>query len=160
MENVKRFKYSIAYVVSIVLVNIGFVYVTPVPLLGEMFPPMSLLVGVIFILRDFAQREIGHKVLGAMAIGAVLSYLMADPFVAIASLVAFIISELADWAVYTFTKKPLGQRILISSAVGTPIDSAVFLWMLGFFTPVGCLLMIVAKMLSALLIWWRIKNED
>ena len=160
MENVKRFKYSIAYVVSIVLVNIGFVYVAPVPLLGEMFPPMSLLVGVIFILRDFAQREIGHKVLGAMAIGAVLSYLMADPFVAIASVVAFIISELADWAVYTFTKKPLGQRILISSAVGTPIDSAVFLWMLGFFTPVGCLLMIVAKMLSALLIWWRIKNED
>ena len=158
MENVKRFKYSIAYVVSIVLVNIGFVYVTPVPLLGEMFPPMSLLVGVIFILRDFAQREIGHKVLGAMAIGAVLSYLMADPFVAIASLVAFIISELADWAVYTFTKKPLGQRILISSAVGTPIDSAVFLWMLGFFTPVGCLLMIVAKMLSALLIWWRIQD--
>ena len=113
MENVKKFKYSIAYVVSIVLVNIGFVYVAPVPLLGEMFPPMSLLVGVIFILRDFAQREIGHKVLGAMAIGAVLSYLMADPFVAIASVVAFIISELADWAVYTFTKKPLGQRILI-----------------------------------------------
>jgi uncharacterized PurR-regulated membrane protein YhhQ (DUF165 family) len=160
MENVKKFKYSIAYVVSIVLVNIGFVYVAPVPLLGEMFSPMSLLVGVIFILRDFAQREIGHKVLGAMAIGAVLSYLMADPFVAIASVVAFTISELADWAVYTFTKKPLGQRILISSAVGTPIDSAVFLWMLGFFTPVGCLLMIVAKMLSAVLIWWRIKNED
>jgi len=158
MENVKKFKYSIAYVVSIVLVNVGFVYVAPVPLLGEMFPPMSLLVGVIFILRDFAQREIGHKVLGAMAIGAVLSYLMADPFVAIASVVAFIISELADWAVYTFTKKPLGQRILISSAVCTPIDSAVFLWMLGFFTPVGCLLMIVAKMLSALLIWWRLQD--
>jgi len=158
MVDVKKFKYSIAYVVSIVLVNIGFVYVAPVPLLGEMFPPMSLLVGVIFILRDFAQREISHKVLGAMAIGAVLSYLMADPFVAIASVVAFIISELADWAVYTFTKKPLGQRILISSAVGTPIDSAVFLWMLGFFTPVGCLLMIVAKMLSALIIWWRLQD--
>ena len=126
MENVKKFKYSIAYVVSIVLVNIGFVYVAPVPLLGEMFPPMSLLVGVIFILRDFAQHEIGHKVLGAMAIGAVLSYLMADPFVAIASVVAFIISELADWAVYTFTKKPLGQRILISSAVGTPIDKCFY----------------------------------
>lgn len=160
MERLKQFKYSIAYVVSIVLVNIGFVYIPPVPLLGEMFPPMSILVGVIFILRDFSQREIGHRVLVAMGIGAILSYFMADPFVAIASVVAFMISELADWAVYTYTKKPLGQRILISSAVGTPIDSAVFLWMLGFFTPVGCLLMIVAKMLSALLIWWRIKDED
>ena len=57
----------------------------------------------IFILRDFAQREIGHKVLGAMAVGAVLSYFMADPFVAFASVVAFMISELVDWVVYTFT---------------------------------------------------------
>ena len=83
--NIMNYKFTIAYIVSIVAVNIGFVYIPPVPLLGEMFPPMSLIVGLIFIARDFAQREIGHKVLGAMAVGAILSYLMADPFVAIAS---------------------------------------------------------------------------
>mgnify|MGYP000622018194 FL=1 len=152
-----KYKYTIGYVLSIVLVNIGFVFIAPVPLLGEMFPPMSLIVGAIFILRDFAQREIGHKVLGAMAIGAVLSYFMADPFVAIASVVAFFISEMVDWGVYTYTKKPLGQRILLSSAIGTPIDSAVFLLILGFFSPIGFLLMTVAKMIAAIVIWWKIK---
>ena len=160
MKKLNKFKYSLAYVVSILIVNIGFVYIPPVPLLGEMFPPMSLVVGLIFILRDFAQREIGHKVLIAMAIGAVLSYFMADPFVAVASVVAFAISELVDWGVYTFTKRPLKDRILLSSALGTPVDSAVFLLILGFFSPLGFLLMTVAKMLSAILVWWRIKNED
>ena len=160
MKKLNKFKYSLAYVVSILIVNIGFVYIPPVPLLGEMFPPMSLVVGLIFILRDFAQREIGHKVLIAMGIGAVLSYFMADPFVAVASVVAFAISELVDWAVYTFTKRPLKDRILLSSALGTPVDSAVFLLILGFFSRLGFLLMTVAKMLSAIIVWWRIKNED
>ena len=160
MKKLNKFKYSLAYVVSILIVNIGFVYIPPVPLLGEMFPPMSLVVGLIFILRDFAQREIGHKVLIAMGIGAVLSYFMADPFVAVASVVAFAISELVDWGVYTFTKRPLKDRILFSSALGTPVDSAVFLLILGFFSPLGFLLMTVAKMLSAIIVWWRIKNED
>lgn len=155
-----QYKFTIGYIISIVLVNIGFVYIPPIPLLGEMFPPMSLIVGIIFILRDFAQREIGHRVLGAMAVGAVLSYFMADPFVAIASVAAFFISEMVDWAVYTYTKKPLGQRILLSSAIGTPIDSAVFLLILGFFSPLGFLLMTIAKMIAAVVIWWRLKDED
>ena len=125
-----------------------------------MFPPITLLEGLIFILRDFAQKEIGHRVLIAMAIGAILSYVMADPFVAIASIVAFTISELVDWAVYTYTKRPLRDRILLSSAVGTPVDSAVFLSMLGFFSPVGFILMVVGKMLAAVLIWWKLGNDN
>ena len=152
-----KYKFTIGYILSIVLVNIGFVFIAPIPLLGEMFPPMSLVVGAIFILRDFAQREIGHRVLGAMAVGAILSYFMADPFIAIASVVAFFISEIVDWAVYTYTKKPLGQRILLSSAIGTPIDSAVFLLILGFFSPLGFLLMTIAKMIAAIAIWWKLK---
>ena len=94
-----------------------------------------------------------------MLVGAGLSYLMADPFVAIASLVAFVISETADWGVYSVTKKPLGQRILISSAIATPIDSAVFLYMIGYFSVLGCILMVLAKMVAAGLIWWRLKGE-
>jgi len=157
--NIMNYKFTIAYIVSIVAVNIGFVYIPPVPLLGEMFPPMSLIVGLIFIARDFAQREIGHKVIGAMAVGAILSYLMADPFVAIASVIAFAISEMVDWGVYTYTKRPLRDRILLSSALGTPVDSAVFLLILGFFSPLGFLLMTLAKMLTAVILWWRLKDE-
>ena len=152
-----KYKYTFGYILSILLVNIGFVYIQPIPLLGEMFPPMSIIVGFIFILRDFAQREVGHKVLAAMAVGAVLSYFMADPFVAFASVVAFMISELVDWVVYTFTKRPLKDRILLSSGLSTPIDSAVFLLMLGFFSPLGFILMTIAKMVAALIIWWRLR---
>ena len=151
------YKFSILYIISIVIVNIGFVYVPLVPLFGTMFPPMSLVVGIIFILRDYAQREIGHKVLAAMLIGGAISYFMADPYVAIASVTAFLISETVDWLVFTYTKRPFRDRILISSSLGTPIDSAIFLTMIGAFSWVGCLLMTIAKMISALFIWWRIK---
>jgi|TARA_R110000803_G_scaffold136388_1_gene203346 queuosine precursor transporter len=153
-----KYKYTGFYILSVVLVNIGFVYIPMISLFGEMFPPMTLVVGAIFILRDYAQREIGHKILGAMLIGAVLSYFMADPYIAVASLVAFIISEVVDWSVYTFTKKPLAQRILISSAISTPIDSLIFLQMIGSFTTTGFLVMTIAKMLAALLVWWKVKE--
>ena len=116
----RNYKFTIGYIVLIVMVNWGFTVVPLVPILGEMFPPMSLVVGLIFVARDFAQREIQHKVIIAMLFAAVLSYLMASPFVAVASLAAFLVSEFADWGVYTWTKKPFAERILISSAVSTP----------------------------------------
>lgn len=154
----QNYKYTIAYIISILSVNYGFSLVPPIPLLGEMWPPMSLAVGLIFVLRDFAQREIGHRVIGAMLIGALLSYYLADPFVALASLVAFAVSETADWAVYTYTKKPLKQRILLSSLIGTPLDSAIFLAMIGYFSIGGVLLMVASKMVAALLVlrFWRV----
>ena len=62
-------KFTLAYVASIEAVNIGFMVVPMVPIGSERCgAPMSLLVGAIFVLRDFAQREIGHGVLIAMLI--------------------------------------------------------------------------------------------
>ena len=99
-------KFTLIYIISIVLINIGFVHVPMLPLFGtgEMYPPMALIVGLVFVLRDYVQKEIGHKVLGAMAIGGILSYFMASPFVAIASVTAFLVSEIIDWAYYTWSK--------------------------------------------------------
>jgi len=155
------YKYSVLYIALIVLVNYGF---SVVPLVempgGEMWPPMSLVVGLIFIARDFAQREIGHRVLFAMVAAGALSYWMADPFVAIASVAAFLISEFADWAVYSFTKRPFSQRIFLSSAVGTPIDSIVFLAIIGHLSVAGVVAMTASKMLGAVVVWWMIKGRD
>lgn len=148
-------KYTVGYVAAILVANLGFSYLPMIDLPGgHALAPMSFLVGFVFVLRDFAQREIGHKVLGAMVAGVVASYLMADPFVALASAAAFAISELADWAVYTWTKKPLRQRVLISSAISTPIDSTVFMVMLGFFSLPGLLIMTASKMVGALAVWY------
>ena len=155
------FKYTALYVVLIVLVNWGF---TVVPLVelpgGEMWPPMSLVVGLIFVARDFAQREIGHRVIIAMLAAAAASYFMANPFVAVASLSAFLISEFADWAVYSFTRRPFSQRILLSSLIGTPLDSIAFLAIIGHFSLVGVVAMTVSKMLGALVVWWLIRRRE
>ena len=151
--------WTIAYVALIVLINIGFSIVPLVPVFGEMFPPLSLAVGLIFVARDFAQREIGHKVIGAMILAGFLSWLMADPFVALASVTAFLISESADWGIYTWTRKPFADRILISSIVSTPLDSGVFLAMIGHFSILNTILMTVAKMAGALVVWWMLKRQ-
>jgi uncharacterized PurR-regulated membrane protein YhhQ (DUF165 family) len=159
--NMMKYKLTVAYIVAIVIANLGFSYLPMIPLPGgEMLAPMSFLVGFIFVIRDFSQREIGHKVLGAMAVGGLLSYYMADPFVAYASVVAFMISESVDWGVYTFTNKPLKQRVLLSSLIGTPIDSAIFMSILGFFSWYGLLIMFISKMVGALIVWRMLGKEN
>lgn len=156
-----QYRHTILYIALIVLVNFAFVHVPLVPLPdGTMWPPVALLVGFVFVARDFAQREVGHYVLAAMFAGALLSYVIAAPQIAVASAAAFAISELADWAVYTFTGKPLSQRILYSSLLGTPIDSIVFLWMVGFFSIAGVIAMTASKMVGALIVWWMIRRRE
>ena len=155
-----QYKFTIAYILSVVLINVGFVYVPLIAFYDTMYPPMSIVVGLIFILRDFAQKEIGHKVFVAMLIGAFLSYIMANPYIAVASLVAFLVSEIVDWSVYSFTKKPLHERILISSLISTPIDSAIFLLMIGNFSVLATMTMFVSKMMAALAIWFWLGKKD
>ena len=136
--------------------NIGFVYVPLVPIFGVMFPPMAFGVGLIFIVRDYAQRDHGHRVLVAMLAALVISYYMASPIVAIASACAFAVSESIDWLIYTVLKKPFAMRVFASSLISTPIDSAVFLYMIGHFSIVGVVLMTFAKMLPAIVVGVRI----
>ncbi len=156
-----RYKFTALYIALIVTVNYAFSVIRLVELPdGTLWPPVALLVGFVFVVRDFAQREIGHKVLLAMLVGVAISYVMADPFVATASAAAFLISELADWAVYSFTKRPLSQRILFSSLLGAPIDSIVFLGIIGILTPVGAIAMTASKLAGAFIIWWMIRRRE
>lgn len=159
--NIATWRFTALYIALIVAVNIGF---SAVPLVelpgGVMWPPMSLVVGFVFIVRDFAQREIGHRILWAMAVGVGLSYLMADPFVALWSAIAFLVSELADWAVYTFTKRPMSERVIYSSFLSAPVDSAVFLIGLGIATPAGIATMTASKLLGAVAVWWLMRRRE
>lgn len=152
--------YVIAYVALIVAVNIAFSIAPMLPLPGGgFFPPVALLVGFVFIARDFVQRAAGHRVLWAMLAGTGISYVLADPFVATASAVAFAISEIVDWAVYTGTRRPLSDRILLSSAIGTPVDTAIFLSMIGAFGWAGFAAMTASKMMGALAVWLTLRRR-
>ena len=161
MQSLLSHRFTLLYVALIVTVNYGFSVVPLVKLPdGTMWPPLSLVVGFIFVVRDFAQREIGHKVLLAMLVGAALSYVMADPYVAVASAAAFLVSEVADWLVYSLTKRPLSQRIIYSSLLSAPLDSAVFLFGIGHFSIAGVLTMTASKLVGAFIVWWMVRKRE
>ena len=135
----------------------GFHVIEPWFVFGAALPPMTFLVGAVFILRDYAQKDLGHYVWVPMAVGILLSYLMADPFIAMASALAFIVSEATDWAVYTKTKRPMKDRILLSSAISVPVDSLVFLVVAGFFGWTAFFVMVVSKMIASVIVWLSLK---
>jgi queuosine precursor transporter len=98
---------------------------------GLAAPSGVLMIGAALVLRDLVQRRFGPSAgIGAIAIGAFLSAWLAPPSLVIASAVAFLVSELADFAVYT----PLQRRrfvaaVVASGFVGLVVDSIVFLWL-------------------------------
>ena len=89
------------------------------------------MIGLALLLRDAVHEYLGARwSLYAIGVGAVLSYLLADPFIAIASVVAFSVSELSDFAVYSkIRERSRTLGILASGVVGSVIDSVVFLWL-------------------------------
>lgn len=141
------------YVASVVLVNLGFSYVPLIETSVGMFSPMAIVVGAVFVIRDYAQRKSGHYVLIAMVVATLASWALADPFVALASAAAFATSEIADYLFYTFTKRPFHERVLISSIVSTPIDTGVFLYGIGGLTTGTFVLMVLSKLVAAVAIW-------
>jgi uncharacterized PurR-regulated membrane protein YhhQ (DUF165 family) len=94
-------------------------------------PSGVLMIGVALVLRDLVQRRLGKAwVVAAILVGAVVSAGVAPPSLVVASAAAFLISEFADFAVYT----PLQARrfvlaVLVSGVLGAIIDSVVFLYL-------------------------------
>lgn len=150
----------LAYIASVVAVNIGFSYVPPIATPLGMFAPMALFVGAIFIIRDYAQRASGHFVLVGMLIGSVVSYLLADPYVAVASAAAFAVSELIDWVVYTVLKRPFHQRVMISSLFSVPVDTAVFLLGIGFMHLGTFVIMVLSKLVAVGLVYAHHRGQQ
>jgi uncharacterized PurR-regulated membrane protein YhhQ (DUF165 family) len=141
------------YIGSVVLVNVLFSVVPMIETPIGLVSPVAMIVGFTFILRDFAQRKSGHSVLVAMAIATVLSYFLANPFVATASAIAFATAEIADYLIYTFSKTSFRGRILLSSLISAPVDTVVFLWLIDAFTPGTVALMIIAKLIAVAIVW-------
>ncbi|MEM7251323.1 MAG: VUT family protein [Pseudomonadota bacterium] len=133
--------YFLAFIACIPIANwmIGNVGTTCVPqgpclipvAPGLMAPSGVLMIGLALVLRDLVQRRLGKLwSLIAITIGAALSAFLAPPALVMASACAFLLSELADFAVYTpLQARRLVLAVLLSSAVGLVIDSVVFLYL-------------------------------
>jgi uncharacterized PurR-regulated membrane protein YhhQ (DUF165 family) len=98
---------------------------------GLTAPSGVLMIGLALVLRDLVQRRLGLGwAFGAIAGGAVLSAAFSPPTLVVASVAAFLFSELADLAVYTpLQKRGLVLAVLASSLAGLAIDSVVFLYL-------------------------------
>ena len=96
-----------------------------------MAPSGVLMIGLALVLRDLVQRRLGRGIaLGAIVAGAALSGAVAPPQLVLASFTAFLLSELADFAVYTpLQERGLVLAVLASSVVGAIADSVLFLWL-------------------------------
>jgi len=90
--------------------------------------------GLTFILRDLLQDTAGKWVtVGVILLGAVVSFALSAPFIALASAAAFLLSELADLAVYTpLRKRGYLRAAVASNMVGAFLDTVVFLSIAGF----------------------------
>ena len=162
----KYYLFSISYLLLIPFLNWAFSW-APIWDLpdGGSWTPFSILPGLVLVVRDFAQREIGNRVLWLLIIGTGLSYFMAAPAIAIASGVAFMVSELIDWAIYSFTKKPLSQRIFYSSLVAAPIDTVLFFYgaemvVTGIFSIGTVIAAIISKLAAAAFVAWLVKRRE
>jgi uncharacterized PurR-regulated membrane protein YhhQ (DUF165 family) len=155
--------YSIAFLACIVAANFVTTEYGMVPVgFGLMATAGTYFAGLTFVLRDSVQdavrrslpgrprdRDVALRVMALILAGAGLSYLLAvtvfeaDPAflppgvtpvsIALASGVAFLVSELADLLVYTPLRSEGYVRAAVASnVVGAVIDTILFLWIAGF----------------------------
>lgn len=118
-----------AYIATIVAANLAVAMLPPVQVWpGILAPAGVLFAGLALGLRDLVQDRLGRgAVVAAILFGAILSAAF-NLQLALASMVAFTVSELADMAVYT----PLRSRnwywaVAASGVVGLVLDSLLFL---------------------------------
>ena len=156
---------TFVYVLLIPFINWSFTWAPMWEVLpGWAFNPVTIVTGLVLVVRDFAQREVGHYVLIAMAIALALTAVAAGPELALASGAAFAISEIVDWALFTFTKFKLSSRVLLSSAIAAPLDTSIFLYGAEMIRPdqltgPNITMSIIGKMVGAVVIWWIVRSR-
>lgn len=149
--------FLIAYISSVVLINYAF---SSAPHLDVIWSAWG---GLVFILRDMVQTRFGHGALVAMLAALVLSYVTSEPAIAVASATAFAVSELIDWIVFSITKRPLHDRLWLSSALSIPLDTFIFFGMIGALTPAVVGTALASKFAGVTAVWlamaWRVRKN-
>jgi len=127
----------VLYLSSIMIANLLVVYFGVVSIGPLVFPAGAVVVGLTFSIRDYVQKK--HGKWGCwkwMILATVITYFL-NKNIALASVSAFMLSELIDWAVFTFSGLSFRKRIVLSNLFSTPVDSFVFVSIaFGFAWPI------------------------
>lgn len=124
-----------AYVAMVVLANVLTEHLGLVPIgFGLTCTAGTFAAGGVLLARNLTQDAAGRLlILGLMLVGCVLSWWLASPALAVASAVAFALSESADMAVYTpLRKRGWSRAVLAASTCGAVVDTFVFLHLAHF----------------------------
>lgn len=119
------------YVATIFLANWLITRYGIVPIgFGLSAPAGVYAAGAAFTLRDLTHEWLGRRwAIVAILSGAFLSWFVSPAF-AVASGMAFLVSELADLAVYSrIRERSWPGAVALSNTVGLLVDSALFLWL-------------------------------
>jgi queuosine precursor transporter len=103
-------------------------------LIGGLVTAGTFTAGLVLAARDAVRETAGMwAALGCVAAGATLSVFMSSPALALASGLAFGLSEIVDTAVYEPLRSKGKTRALAwSNLVGSVVDSVLFLTIAGF----------------------------
>jgi hypothetical protein len=117
-----------AYVGTIVTANWASTHWSALLVGPVAVPAGTLWAGVTFTLRDLLHECLGPRgVLAAIAAGAGLSWLLASPQIAVASVLAFTVSELVGSIVYGRLRAwSVVGAVIGSNLVGLGVDSVLF----------------------------------
>jgi len=132
---------------------------------GYMAPSGVLVIGLSLVLRDWLQELTDWRWSAvAVTFGAFISYLVADPFIALASAIAFLSSEMLDLAVYTPLRKS-GRHIavLLSGVIGAIADSMLFVY-IAFGSIEFALGTVLGKLYASIVVaaylFWRLRSAS
>jgi hypothetical protein len=119
---------------------------------GLMAPSGVLLIGAALALRDALHERVPRwMVVALIGLGAALSATFSPSALAVASAVAFLLSELADYAVYDrLRRNGMALAVVASGIAGAVLDSILFSW-LAFGTVKWSAGLILAKLYASLL---------
>jgi uncharacterized PurR-regulated membrane protein YhhQ (DUF165 family) len=130
---------AVAYVGLAVLANwLASKYVVAVPFTSYLAPAGVFAIGAILVLRDWLQQLRGLAwTMPLVPLAGGISYLVgklagwtALEQIAVASVVAFVVSETVEAAVFTpLRRRSLSGAVALSATVGNALDSFLFLWL-------------------------------
>jgi hypothetical protein len=103
--------------------------------------------------------QLGHITLMLTLVGALIYWRLGAPEVALASATAFLVSETIDWLVYSLSKRPFADRVMLSTAISAPVDALIFLNIAHIFSSLLFGINVAAKLTASLIIYLLLKGH-
>lgn len=163
------YPFTFAYLGLVFLTALGFKcypLLIALPFAG-LWTPWVICNGIFFVLRDYSQRELGnHLVLLVMFIACIITVSINPGYLPV-TVAGYLASELIDWLVFTLTRKPFGERVLLSTMVAAPTETLIILSLIDYFKlfdlPIlgwaSMTMGTISRVIAGVIVWYLYKRR-